>query len=110
MSPPEVITDFAGYTRMTNRAGKVMRARLGVTLKLAKHYQTVIDVVNNARLKPVQANKAKPTHDLRGTGESSKRLFVAEPVLKCANNRMRADERRKQILKLIVGSSLQRDQ
>src|SRR5205814_1106354 len=79
-------------------------------LEFTKDHLPMINVINESWLDPVQANKAKTSHDLVRRKQISQPIFISEAVLECDDNCGRPDERRNQLLKLVVGSAFERDQ
>ncbi len=64
MGGGKIVRDFARHTGVPNHRGEIMRARFGPTAKLTHHNGSVRDMLNHARLGPVQADKAKPAQNL----------------------------------------------
>ncbi|MPN29314.1 hypothetical protein SDC9_176766 [bioreactor metagenome] len=57
----------------------------------------MLDVVNNSRRDPVQANEAESTQNLSCRENPGKLLFIAQTILERNDECMRANQRREQL-------------
>src|SRR3954447_10733406 len=60
----EIGSHFANNASIAEHAGDIMGARLGPSLELTHYDHAVIQVMDNPGRDSIQANEAKPTHDL----------------------------------------------
>ena len=49
--------DLAGYARIAEDSGDIVRARLGPATELAEHYLAMGHMMNESGLDPVEANE-----------------------------------------------------
>jgi hypothetical protein len=84
-----------------------MRAPFGQALKLAQKDLAIADVSYDPRREAVQANEAKPAHDLPDREELGQLFFVAQAILQGEHGRRRANQRWEQSRKLFVGCGLE---
>ena len=52
------------------------------------------EMLHQARLQPVQADKAKPAHDPLGGRQRGEMLLIPKPVLQSEHDGVRPDQRR----------------
>src|SRR5687767_11448659 len=94
---------------MANGGSDIVRTRLWPAGELAQNYFSVRDVLNDAGLDAIQANEAKPAHDLFATEQLRELLFISEAVLERYDGCSLIDQRRQQLGELSVGRRFQAD-
>jgi hypothetical protein len=106
----QIVGDLAGNPGVLKHRGQFLRARLGRLLKLAEHDQAVVQVMDDARFEAVEANEAEAAENLFRREEPGQLFGVAQAVLECDDDRVRANQRRQQFGKLVVGGGFERNQ
>jgi hypothetical protein len=94
---------------VAEQGGDVMRARLGPTLKFSEHDLSMIQMVYDPGLDPIETDEAKSAHDLFGRKKTGELPLVPKTVLQGQHNTGRADQWGQEAGKLIVGRGLERD-
>ena len=103
----EVVGHFARNAGVANHGGQVVRARLRPAFVFAKDDRAVREVMDYARLDPVQADETEAAQNFFRAEQIRQGRLVAQPVLQRHHGGVLTHQRREQFGELAVGRCLE---